>query len=66
MPGRGLNQNNSDIMWRFCDITGRNRPVLSLHHTRKRRALSFFAQRSVPAAAARYDGQGRMQAASGR
>ena len=19
-------------MWRFCDITGRNRPVLSLHH----------------------------------
>ena len=32
MPGRGLNQNNSDNMWRFCDITGRNRPVLSLHH----------------------------------
>ena len=20
-------------MWRFCDITGRNRPVLSLHHS---------------------------------
>ena len=21
-------------MWRFCDIAGRNRPVLSLHHKR--------------------------------
>ena len=33
MPGRGLNQNNSGNMWRFCDTTGRNRPVLSLHHS---------------------------------
>jgi hypothetical protein len=32
MPGRGLTEENSDNMWRFCDITGRNRPVLSLHH----------------------------------
>ena len=31
MPGGELNQNNSDHMWRFCDITRRNRPVLSLH-----------------------------------
>ena len=32
MPGRGLSQNNSDNV-AFCDITGRNRPVLSLHHS---------------------------------
>ena len=34
MPGRGLNQKTVATyhMWRFCDITGRNRPVLSLHH----------------------------------
>ena len=32
MPGRGLNQKTVTTMWRFCDITGRNRPVLSLHH----------------------------------
>ena len=32
MPGRGLNQENSGNIWRFRDITGRNHPVLSLHH----------------------------------
>ena len=36
MPGRGLNQKTvtqRTTIWRFCDITGRNHPVLSLHHT---------------------------------
>ena len=28
----GLDHKNSKHMWRFCDITRRNRPVLSLHH----------------------------------
>ena len=32
MPGRGVKPENSGKMWRFCYITGRNRPVLSLRH----------------------------------
>ena len=46
MPGRGLNQKKVTTMRRFCDIAGRNRPVLSLQ-------CLLLLRAAVPGAGAR-------------